>query len=276
MERSAHFKVGEFDCWAVSDLAQPEIMHIDGWALAAEPGALHAWLEAHGEHPEAITLDYLCLLAHLGGKWLLADAGSGPKAAPGVSRLREHLAQLGVSPEDIDVVMISHSHYDHIGGTLLADDSPAFSRARVVLYEGEREQLNLRAPVRQVLFEAAQEMLPKLAGQLEYLPDGAEVLPGARLVACPGHTTGHSALMIRSQGERLLYTGDLFYHALQVEHPEWCSQFDLRPAQAQASRERIYRWAAEEGFRVLPAHTLLPAAGKIMRSVEGFRWAPES
>lgn len=274
MQRSAHFMVGDIECWALSDAAQPGRLHVDEWKLSAAPGELAAWLDAHGLSDGAIPLEWLCLLAHVRGEWMLADAGSGPKGDANTGMLRKHLVQVGVSPGEISTLFISHTHYDHIGGALLADGTPAFPHARVVLWDSERGQLELTAPVNKVLYEAAQDYLPRLGQQLVYAADGEEILPGARLAGLPGHTTGMAGLMLRSRGERVLFCGDLFYHALQVEHPEWCSQYDLYPVQAVDTRRRVYGWAADEGFLVLPSHAPLPGPGHIKRSGAGYLWLP--
>ncbi|NLV73692.1 MAG: MBL fold metallo-hydrolase [Chloroflexi bacterium] len=275
MSRFVEFQVGAIPCWAVSDAGAPEPMHVDDWKLTAEPDELQSWFDARGEDLGAIPLEWICLLARLGDKYLLVEAGSGPKGNGNTGCLVAHLRELGITPDRIDTLVVTHTHYDHIGGTLDAEGQPVFPNARVVLYEGEREQLALTAPVSYVLYEAAQDYLPKLGDAVQYLPDGGEVLPGVRLMACPGHTIGHTGVLLRSQGQRLLFTGDLFYHALQVEHPGWNSQYDLCPDQTPHSRVKVYQWAAHEGVTVLPAHVPLPGLGRIvLRADGGYGWEP--
>ena len=181
-----------------------------------------------------------------------------------MGQLFHNLRAFGIKASDIGTVIISHSHFDHIGGTLTADGQSAFSNARVVLGEGERRLLELKPPVLPALYESAQRYLPALANQLEYVADGVEILAGVRAVAMPGHTPGSTAVEISSGSTRLLFTGDLFYHAMQVEHPDWCSQYDLDPAQAIASRKKIYRMAVDDKVLILPAHAPLPGIGHII------------
>lgn len=274
MARSVHFKVGTIDCWVVSDAAEPELVSIDGWLFSASQDAIDRALAEHHLRADGIPLDWLCLLVRCAGQYVLVDTGSGPGVNANLGYLLHHLNELGVEADDIGTVIVSHAHLDHIGGTLKANGQPAFANARVVLGLGEREMLELVLPVPSLLYEAAQRYLPALARHLDYVADGAEILPGVHAVAMPGHTPGSTAVEISSAGARLLFTGDLFYHAMQVEHPDWCSQYDLDPAQAIASRERIYRMAANEKLLVLPAHAPLPGIGHITRDEVSFRWQP--
>ncbi|MHB1357414.1 MAG: MBL fold metallo-hydrolase [Anaerolineae bacterium] len=274
MDPSIHFKVGSIDCWAVSDAAELGIELMDNWRFTADHSAIDQALAEHHLRADGIPIDWLCLLVECAGQYVLVDTGSGPGINDNVGHLLQNLRAIGVEAADIDVVIISHSHFDHIGGTLDANGQPAFPNARVVLGQGERELLDLKPPVPQALYEAAQRYLPALAGQLGYVADGAEIVPGVRALAMPGHTPGSTAVEISSGGSRLLFTGDLFYHAMQVEHPDWCSQYDLDPAKAAASRERIYRMAVDEGLLILPAHAPLPGTGHITWDGASYRWQP--
>lgn len=274
MARSVHFVVGSVDCWAVSDAAQPELVSVDDWQFTASQDAIDQSLAEHHLRADSIPLDWVCLLVKCAGQYLLVDSGSGPGVSANVGYLLPHLNALGVEADEIRTVVVSHAHLDHIGGTLKANGQPAFARARVLLGKGEREMLELVPPVPSLLSEAAKRYLPALASQLEYVADGAEILPGVRTLAMPGHTLGSTAVEISSAGARLLFTGDLFYHAMQVEHPDWCSQYDLDPAQAIASRERIYQLAVNKKLLVLPAHAPLPGIGQITKDRVSFRWQP--
>jgi len=274
MDRSWHFQVGSVDCWAVSDAAEPAVESIDSWKFSASRDAIDRSLAEHGLKPDGIPIDWVCLLTQIAGQYLLVDSGSGPGIGANVGHLLHNLQVLGVNADDIGTVIISHSHFDHVGGTLLANGKPAFPRARVVLGQGERELLYLKPPVPIVLYEAALRYLPALISQVVYVADGDEILPGVRILAMPGHTPGSTAVEISSQGSRLLFTGDLFYHAMQVEHPDWSSQFDFDPAQAITTRERIYGMAADENLMILPAHAPLPGFGHITREDGSFRWQP--
>jgi glyoxylase-like metal-dependent hydrolase (beta-lactamase superfamily II) len=274
LTRYAHFPLGVLDCWAVSDAAEGELVSVQDWQFNANPDAIELALAEHHLQAEGIAIDWLCLLVKHPDGYVLVDSGSGPNVTPNVGQLLNNLHSLGVEADDIGTVIISHAHLDHIGGTLKADSQLAFPHARVVLGLGERELLDLKPPVPQVLYEAAQRFLPALASKLEYATDGAEILPGIRALAMPGHTPGSTAVEISSAGTRMLFTGDLFYHALQVEHPDWCSQYDLDPWQAMTSRERIYRIAADERLLILPAHAPLPGIGHIIWDGVSYSWQP--
>jgi glyoxylase-like metal-dependent hydrolase (beta-lactamase superfamily II) len=274
MARNMHFKVGSLDCWAVSDAAEQGIELMDNWRFTASKSAIDQALAEHRLEPDSVPIDWLCLLVKTAGQYVLVDTGSGPGINANVGQLFQNLRALGIEARDIGTVIISHSHFDHIGGTLTADGQSAFSNARVVLGEGERRLLELKPPVPPALYESAQRYLPALANQLEYVADGVEILAGVRAVAMPGHTPGSTAIEISSGSTHLLFTGDLFYHAMQVEHPDWCSQYDLDPAQAIASRKKIYRMAVDDKVLILPAHAPLPGIGHIIWDGASYRWRP--
>lgn len=274
MDRSYHFQVGSIDCWAVSDAAQQGIELMDNWRFTADQAAIDQALSEHHIRADGVPIDWLCLLMKCAGQYVLVDTGSGPGINDNVGHLLDNLYAIGVEATSISTVIISHSHFDHIGGTMDAHGQPAFPNARVVLGQGERELLALKPPVPQALYEAAQRYIPALASKLEYVADGAEILPGVRTRSMPGHTPGSTAVEIVSDGARLLFTGDLFYHAMQVEHPDWCSQYDLDPTQAAVSRKRIYRMAVNEGLLILPSHAPLPGIGRITWDGASYRWQP--
>ena len=208
---------------------------------AAFPDATAAqWAAADAFDPAARTAD--------GGWWLrfrsfairyadgpvtLVDAGIGPADAPARSwapvpgRLPDELAAAGIKPRDVTAIVLTHLHSDHIGWAMPA--STPFTSARVIVPKADVEAF---APLRSDdLFEPLRS-----AGRLEILDSEAEIGPGVRVVPTPGHTPGHQSVLVSAGGERLLVTGDLLVHAVQLLHPELAYAHDMDPDLARISR----------------------------------------
>ncbi len=123
--------------------------------------------------------------------------------------------------------------------------------------------------------DSAREAIRLLGRRLRQFDHGAEFLPGIRAVDARGHTPGHTAFMVASQGERLLCTGDLFYDPLQLSHPAWCAPWDHDTAAAMQSRRRLLERAAEEHLLVHAYHMPFPGLGTVTRQATpspGRRW----
>ncbi len=191
----------------------------------------------------------------------------------------DDLATLGLSPDDIDIVICTHLHADHVGwNTRLENGSwvPTFPKARYVFVQSEATYW------RQVLAENPPDMVnhgswgdsvePIFQANLAVeVPDDYEVEEGVRLVGAPGHTPGNAVVRLEQDGERAYVTGDVIHHPIQVEQPRWSSCFCSDPEQASETRVAMLDTIAEEGAWLLPAHFPTPTAAKIRRGDAGFQ-----
>jgi glyoxylase-like metal-dependent hydrolase (beta-lactamase superfamily II) len=285
--RHCRFTVGGFECLAVSDGAlvsePPEVPGPMLFANARPADVDTAVRESGGTTPwTRWTEEMTCLLVDTGLQRILVDAGAGG-LDPATGRLVENLAHAGVASSDVDAVILSHGHADHIGGLLDRDGSPVFPTARVLLskkewrfwMEGEAERV-LPAETGAFLIEFARETLPVLQPSLELVDEDGDPFDGVRYLHAPGHTPGHLAVELSSRAERLLVVGDLVIHPLHVAHPEWYSVFDADPAVLEQVRRALFAKAADEDYLVHAFHFPFPALGRLQASSTGYSWVGTS
>lgn len=262
----ARFRAGRCDCRLIVDgggILPPEI------ALAGAPphlreGALAARLDDEG----LVPILYGCLLVRGPDATVLVDAGIGgyehPLGGSG-GALESRLDDAGLARDQIDVVIVTHGHIDHVGG-LCAGDRPRFESARHVLSRVEWEWLEAKddAPV-------VHDQLRPLDREdiLDIVEVPTEVLPGIRLLPAPGHTPGQVAVEIDGPGGAL-YLADAVVDELAIEHPDWGMAFDDDPAAAVETRVTLLEHASDERRIVAAAH--VPGAGRIERAADGFRF----
>jgi glyoxylase-like metal-dependent hydrolase (beta-lactamase superfamily II) len=279
------FTVGSFDCLAVSDgalVGGPEEEAPAPVLFANAPSAeLDAALRESGiatpwtQWTEEIT----CLLVDTGARRILVDAGAGA-LDPQTGRLIENLADAGIAPSDIDTVILSHGHPDHIGGLVDGDGSLIFPTAPVLLskkewrfwMEGEAERV-LPAETGAFLLEFAVETLPIVQQCLELVDDEGEPFGGVHYLPAPGHTPGHLAVELLSRGERLLFIADLVLHPLHVAHPDWYSVVDADPVLVAQTRRALFAKAADEDCLVHAFHFPFPGLGRLHATSSGYSWA---
>jgi glyoxylase-like metal-dependent hydrolase (beta-lactamase superfamily II) len=278
--RTYHFTIGEIDCLAISDASNQVFDPIEIYEFPASKVEVEEALKEYQIKPERIPSDWICLLLELDGKRILIDTGNGPGGSPGTGKLLEHLQLAGIQLESIFAVIPSHVHYDHIAGMLTGDNKPVFPDAHNYVGRADwdcwhmrknQEKLHLDAGLMEY-FKAAELYLPHLEKNLEIIDDGFEILPGIRVITAPGHTPGNMVVHIQSNNEQLMFVGDLFYLPVQVNHPEWYTQYDFNPEIGVESRKIILKRAAEEHILVLPAHSPLPGLGYVMPTETGWRW----
>ena len=205
-----------------------------------------------------------------GGRTVLVDTGLGPLPRAFMpdagALLLDELARASVAPEDVELVVHTHLHVDHVGW------DGAFPNARYVVHQADLdffladESLAERPHLRE-------KVVPLLdAGRIDPVEAETEIVSGLRVVPTPGHTPGHISLLLESEGETAAVLGDAVVHELQLADPRVAYFSDEDARQAAASRVRLLEQLAEAGPVVATGH--LPGLGCIMSRGEGFAWAP--
>jgi len=277
------FKIGNFECMAVSDGTLTYTPPATFLFVNAPRERLEQALREHNLQPEQWlewTSPYICLVVNTGEHRVLVDTGADG-LGPNTGKLLQNLQAEGIAPEDIDTVILTHGHPDHIGGNTDAEGKPAFPNARFVMWKdewdfwtSERAELELDEHVREVLLKFARKSLPPIQSQLDLIDHETEIVPGIKAVAAPGHTPGHMALAIASGGEQLLYISDAVLHPIHLEQPEWYAAVDFAPEQVVATRHRLLNRAAGEKALVLAFHFPFPGLGHIVQKEEAWQWQP--
>ena len=286
---SFRFGVGQFECVSVSDGAlnyPPESLFSNVPLERVEEALRHLDLPT-----SQVMTPYTCLYIDTGEHRVLVDTGAGDLGAhaaqvfPGLDHstsvtglLPENMRAAGLEPSEIDTVIITHAHPDHIGGTLEETGGLVIPNANYFISGEEWEFWTSDAAATKAppfMVDAARRNLEPLKERLTLIEDASEVVSGIRAIATAGHTTGHIALSVASDGERLLHVSDAVLYPLHLEHPEWTPVFDMLPEQASASKRRIFDLAAEVDALVFAHHfPPFPSVGRVRKQQQGWRWQP--
>jgi glyoxylase-like metal-dependent hydrolase (beta-lactamase superfamily II) len=269
------FRVGSLYVAALSD-GVGQLWPAD-WFPGVEEAA---WMAAVGAaSPRApLPVNFGSFLVRGGGHTVLIDTGNGERTRgqyEGAAGLLDRMAELGVQPHDIDTVLLTHFHGDHVGWNVHGEGGElTFPHATFFLHEADVAYLEdpgspdsdgnrfSRSRVRPV----------RDAGRLETFAGEFAPRPGLTFVPTPGHTPGHCSVLIASGGERLLVAGDAAPNVAHLEHPEWTPVYDLDGPRAAASRRALAERAIGEGALVTGGHFPILTIGRLARAEHDFRF----
>jgi glyoxylase-like metal-dependent hydrolase (beta-lactamase superfamily II) len=191
----------------------------------------------------------------------------------------DRLRATGTAPEDVDYVMCTHLHADHVGwNTMLRDGRwvPTFPKARYLFARVEYEHWLENpdpSPIRRNAFHDS--VLPVVeAGRADLVEDGHDVDGAFTVQLAPGHTPGNAAIRLTSKGTEALFVGDSVHHPMQVYQVDWSTHVCTDPVAAAASRRRLLERCAERGSLLVPAHFPAPHGAHVRSTAGGFelRW----
>jgi glyoxylase-like metal-dependent hydrolase (beta-lactamase superfamily II) len=286
MAPSYRFQIGSLACAVVSDGTHTYCDPAQLLFANVPQKRLDQALRKHGlylENWNELVSPYPALLIRTDRHLVLVDTGAGSGTTTG--QLIPNLKAERVALEEIDTVILTYAHPDHIGGNLDREGRPTFSAARYVLSRAEWDfwtsgpdlsTLQIGEPSRQHLIACAQHNLLPFRDQLDLVKGETEVVPGIPVLSALGHTPGHVAVAVHSAGAQLLYLSDVALHPVHLAQPGWHSAFDLVPEQALATRRRLLKRAAVGGTMVHAFRFLWPGLGHIVSKGDAWVWQPIS
>ena len=270
----AQFTVGSVRVAALSDGAPDRAL--GGFFQGIEASE---WTRALGiTDPETpVPFNFGTFLIRDGQRTVLIDSGLGAPGRtmgiPGGGELLARLAEVGVTPEEIDTVVHTHLHADHCGSNVGEDDALTFPNAEIVLSQQELDfWLSDAAPEDRAPIARRNALPYQAADRIRTFNGESEVSPGITAIPTPGHTPGHSSIMLASGGEHLLITGDAAHHPVHFAHHDWIPGVDLDPAESTRSRGKLSALAADRDALVTGGHFPILTLGKVKRTADGYAW----
>jgi glyoxylase-like metal-dependent hydrolase (beta-lactamase superfamily II) len=274
------FELGDAEVTVVSDGPLP-LGDPSGTFTGVPKEEVKKMLTDNFLNPDNVVLEQNSPVVNTGDKLILFDTGMGTSQAfgPTTGRQQKSLAEAGIKASDIDAVVLSHAHIDHIGGIVGADDKPLFPNAQYYISQADfdywTDEGKLGSPLKDFVVHARKNLLP-VRDRLVFFKDGQEFLPGVQAMAAPGHTVGHHMFMVTSNGKSFAFLGDLTHHAvLLLERPLMEFSYDTDPKQSAQSRVKMLTMLAANKIPVMSYHFAWPGYGHVAKNGDGFRYYPE-
>ncbi|MEM6665025.1 MAG: MBL fold metallo-hydrolase [Pseudomonadota bacterium] len=279
MPEMYRFTLGDFEITTIKDGA----IQLDGphpiFGQNVEAADVQALAEENFLPATTMEIAFTPVVVNTGESLVVFDAGNGAARRPNAGKLGALLEAAGYTLDQVDVVVLTHMHPDHIGG-LMEDGAPLFPNARYVTGQAEYDfwsaEERLSGPTERVGTLVQSNVVP-LAEKMSFVGDEGEVVPGIRAMACFGHTPGHMAYHVESAGKRFLLWADLTNHyVVSLQRPDWHVRFDMDKEAAAASRKRILDMVSADRIPASGYHMPFPAVGFVEQTSTSYRWVPVS
>src|SRR6202166_4660768 len=273
-------RVGDLEVTAL--LAGPAEVQLD-W-LTGRKATLDGVVKALHEDPPLVEAADTGFLVNTGKQLILIDAGAGTWFGGGAyGHLVRSLRSAGYTPEEVDAVLVTHLHSDHVGGLTTQDGNRVFPNAEIYVAKAESDfwlspEIAAKAPKdAQPFFQSAQGIAAPYikAGKWHPFSDYDQIVDGMQIVPLRGHTPGHTGYEFSSQGKKILFWGDVMHvQRLQLPDPKITVVFDVDPTAASATRDQLLRKLASEDVLIAGPHMLFPGVGRLHKEGSGYNWTP--
>jgi glyoxylase-like metal-dependent hydrolase (beta-lactamase superfamily II) len=274
-------KVGDLEVTALFDgtgVFDPHWLNGTNATIDGVVKALH-------EDPHMLDVIDSGFVVNTGKKLILIDAGAGTWWGGGkLGRLTSSLRSAGYTPEEVDLVLVTHLHSDHVGGLTTQDGKRVFPNADVYVAKAETDfwlspEIAAKAPKdAQPFFQSAQAIAAPYikAGKWHTFSGSEPIVDGMQVVPLPGHTPGHTGYEFSSKGQQILFWGDIVHaQRVQFEHPEVTTIFDIDQTAAAATRDQLLpKLAGEDVLIAGPHSSVFPPLGRLRKDGSAYSWVP--
>jgi len=276
---SLKYQVGEIEVFSLHE-GSVERAVTEAMVKNASLDDVKKALAAAGIGPDKIENPYTVTAIRTGGKVVLFDTGYGNNGPATVGKLADNMKAAGLDPAAVSTVVISHFHPDHISGLWVKEtDAQVFPNAEIMMPEVEFKYWTDPALVEKMpeafrpLVKRIQATFPTWKNVKQY-NDGADLVPGVKAIATPGHTIGHMSFLVASGGQQLFIQSDVSgIHQLFVRNPGYFSGFDADGPQAEATRRAFYDRVIAEKAMVAGYHFGFPNVGTLSKDGNGYAFA---
>jgi glyoxylase-like metal-dependent hydrolase (beta-lactamase superfamily II) len=274
----ARLKVGDLEVTSLFDASTVFDLH---W-LNGEKATLDDITKALHQDPHLLDTVDSGFLVNTGKQMILIDAGEGTWWGP-PGRVADSLRSAGYTPEQVDLVLLTHLHADHIGGLTTQDGNRVFPNAEVYVAKAESDfwlspEIAAKAPKdAQQFFKSAQAIAAPYikAGKWHTFSGSQPIVDGMQIVSLPGHTPGHTGYEFSSKGQKILFWGDIIHaQSVQLRHPEVTVVFDIDQTAAAATRNQLLPKLAREDIVIAGPHLKFPALGRLRKEGSSYTWEP--
>ena len=276
------WKVGEFEVTAIHDgiVRGP----IDPNRIPNAPlDEVKKLLAANFMSTEQATNHFTTIVVNTGSKLVLIDTGFNNSGAPTTGQMGANLAAAGIDPKQVDTVLISHFHPDHINGLRSKEGALVYPNAEVVVptadwdYYMDDARMGTVPEAGRGAFLVARRVFSPIAKDLRRFDIGKEAVPGITAIASPGHTPGHVSFIVSSGTSSLMVVGDASNDPrIFARNPQWHLGFDIDKPLAVETRRKLLDMAATDKMQISFYHAAFPATGYVAKDGAGYNWFPAS
>lgn len=279
------YKVGDSEVTVATD-GRTTFKYPDSFVTNAKRDEINAALEAVHMEKDMMTIPYSPIAVNTGSKLVVIDTGTGEAnfaTSKGTSgQFHANLKASGIDRNNVDAVVISHFHGDHINGLLTADNKPAFANAEILVpavewkyFMDDAEMGKQTTDRMKGVFANARRVFDALGRKVSQYEAGKEVAPGITAVATYGHTPGHMSYVIASGNAKVFVQSDVTNNPLLfARNPGWHAFFDQIPDMAETTRRKVYDMLVADKMMVQGFHYPFPAVAYVEKSGNGYREVP--